>query len=58
MSSAAWVRHLCPVLEALLCSCYEDWLLAALQATRAMLAALAPMLQLAAEARHNVAAAR
>ena len=47
---APWVRHLCPVLESLLCSCYEDWLLAALAAARAMLAALAPMLQLASAA--------
>jgi hypothetical protein len=44
---APWLRHLCPVLESLLSSCYEDWLIAALAATRAALAALAPMLQLA-----------
>jgi hypothetical protein len=44
---APWLRHLCPVLESLLSSCYEDWVLAALTTTRATLAALAPMLQLA-----------
>ena len=44
---APWLRHVCPVLESLLSSCYEDWLLAALATTRAVLAALAPMLQLA-----------
>jgi hypothetical protein len=44
---APWLRHLCPVLESLLSSCYEDWLVVALTTTRAMLAALAPMLQLA-----------
>jgi hypothetical protein len=44
---APWLRHVCPVLESLLSSCYEDWLLVALATTRAVLAALAPMLQLA-----------
>ena len=43
-----WLRYVCPVLEALLCSCYEDWLEVGLGACSALLTATAPMLDCAA----------
>ena len=44
-----WLRYVCPVLQALLCSCYEDWLEVGLAACSALLAAVAPMLEVAAQ---------
>ena len=44
-----WLRYVCPVLQALLCSCYEDWLEVGLRACSALLAAVAPMLECAAQ---------
>lgn len=46
---APWLRYACPVLQALLCSCYEDWLEVGLRACSALLAAVAPMLECAAQ---------
>ena len=45
-----WLRYTCPVLESLLCSCYEDWLEVGLSSCSALLEALGPMLECAAEA--------
>jgi hypothetical protein len=44
-----WLRYACPVLQALLCSCYEDWLEVGLGACSALLAAVAPMVECAAQ---------
>ena len=44
---APWLRYVCPVLESLLCSCYEDWLESALCMTHAMLEAMNGMFALA-----------
>jgi len=48
---APWARLLCPVLEALLCSCYEDWLEVGTAAASALLGALAPLVELAQDCR-------